>query len=373
MTINIGSLNLGTISQFTTVYLFGVLSAIAVVAFWLKNPEIFQKWIGILAGWLSYFFKGLEKFSDKYEFQGRINEYLALLENHAVTQLPRLTIKFTGTKKDGEEFVWEENNVIIVMHDRKHRTRNFVHAAHFYTAEVLLRKSKLYLAKKQKEALDLFSTKEVLRHTYSAAEEQFVSDYVVPSIEQNEEIRNLLAQFDVIARKGLYFAILIQELTFLGHKVFLQKPKMEIMDEVNRLVEFLRAYSLRGDGDTNVSEYFFGKYMRCTIKIVAATPTREKGETIGHRYQICQAVKNGFENIYLIGANSPPNCEFISRVVDAVLHECPDVEEGQSRVLHGRIKIHGSFKEVDTYFIPLHNPNAVKYFYSEEDLTDAEI
>ena len=348
---------------------FGLTSAfwITLATYLYKNPDQFQKWAGMIAWAVTWFYEKADYFAIQNEFEGRMNGFVSDLETNSVTQLPRARIKFAASGEK-EEFIWEERSAILIMRDRKHRTRNFVHAAYFYTTEILLRKSKLHLSKKQKESLDLFTTKKILDRTYAAAVEQFMIDYFSPHVEKNEDVRTSIAAYDEIFKKGLYFSILIQELTYLGHKVFLKKPTGEVVSEIDALVNFLQNYAKREDHDYRTPDIFIGKYMRCAIRIVAARETRERGDTEGHKTNLCRTFRDGFENIYIIGNDSRENRGFMERVVTAVLQEMPDVERVIARQVKGRIRTAGVYREVDTYLVHLHNPLAVKYLYSEEDL-----
>lgn len=342
----------------------------ALAAYFLTHPDQFQKWSGIIAGWANWLFSGFRYYSIKNEFQGRLNIFIATLESSSAIKIPRASIRFAATGEK-EKFMWEEGEAILVMRDRKHRTKNFVHAAYFYTTEVLLRKSKLHLSKKQKESLDIFSTKQVLENTYRAAVEQFMTDYFIPYIQKSDEVKDLITQFDAIDKKGLYFPILIQELTYLGHKVFLKNPTAEIVSEVNNLIKFLENYSQREDRDISVPEKFVGKYTRCAIRICASSATREKGVIAGHKNILVKTAREGFENIYIIGSNSSANRNFMHRVADATIEELPHLQKVLSRSIKGRIKRRGIFIPVSTYLIHIHNPSAVKYLYTEEELTSS--
>lgn len=105
-----------------------------------------------MVGWvISRIWKRAEYFAIKTEIQGRINSFVRTMEANTAAQFPRISIKLVA--RGNEELLWDEGEAIIVMRDRGHRTRNFVHAAYFFTSEVLLRKSKRHLSQTQKISL----------------------------------------------------------------------------------------------------------------------------------------------------------------------------------------------------------------------------
>jgi len=348
----------------------GIGITIIVGWYFLKNPEKFEKWVSMIAWFVSYIWKNAEYFATKSEIQGRINSFIAGLEANTTTTFPRIALRWKARGTD--EIVWDEGQAIIVMRDRNHRSKNLIHAAYLFTAEALLKKSARHLSKTQKTSLDLFSTKLILEKESKFAVEQFMSEYFAPEIDKNEAIRGLIQQYVHIERLGAFFPILIQELTYLGSKVFLAKPSSEIIAEVKSLVEFLEKFAEREVGDTTTPDTFVGKYMRCAIRIVASRAVRERGDITSHKERINYCVQGKFENIYIIGSGERKNIKFMDEVAGACLSENEGLEKTRGYQFRGKIKINGNLTNVSTYLIHLHNPSAVKYLYEANDI-DTEI
>ena len=364
---------MGTILTFLinySMFLYGLsggfLIAAVIFFYFLLHPEKFQKWAGMIGWAISHIWNRAEYFAIKTEIQGRINSFARTMEANTNIQFPRISVRLIARGK--EELFWEEGEVILVVRDRKHKTKNFVHAAYFFTSEALLRKSKRHLSKNQKTSLDLFATKKLLESEDRASVEQFMDEYVVPYIEREDEIRSLFQQYVPIDKKGVFFPILIQELSYLGNKVFLSQPSSEVIDEVKALVNFLEKFSQREVGDIKTPDSFIGKYTRCGIKIIASRQSREKGDITAHKERLANAIKIGLENVYIIGSPQNENMEFMKAVVDAMLAEYPQVQKVRECNFRGLIKIQGTSMRVDTCLIHLHNPNAVKYLYEQNDI-----
>ena len=62
--------------------------------------------------------------------------------------------------------------------------------------------------------------------------EQFINDYLNPEVEKSEAVKTLIKQFSSINRFGLFFPILIQELTTLGNKTLLSNTNQDVIAEV---------------------------------------------------------------------------------------------------------------------------------------------
>lgn len=342
-----------------------LLIVVAILLIFIFYPEKFQKWASMIAWAGSRVIQRWEYFAIKTEVESDINSFVSRMSAKTGIFLPR--IKLLWTAKDQEEIVWEDSEAIIVMRDRKHKKKNVVHAVYFFTAETILKKSKRHLSKSQRTALDLFSTLKILEAESAAAVEQFMGDYFSPLIAQNDNVRSLTKQFTHIERGGLYFTILIRELSTLGIKVFLEKPTAEVIKEVGDLILFLENFSNRQTGSTTTADTFIGKYTRCAIKIVSSKQSRDAGNIYPHKERILSAIKSRLENIYIIGRSDDGNEEFIHDVVDSIIKEVPDVEMTDESHFVNQINIQGKFKSNETCLIQLHNPSAVKYIYESGD------
>ena len=148
----------------------------------------------MIAWLLSFVWERFEYFSNKNEIEGRINSYIGNLEANTTINFPRISVKFTA-RDEKEEIILDDCNAILVIRDRNHRSKNFIHSVYFFTSEMMLRKSKRHLSKHQKTSLDIFATKNILEKINKSAAEQFINDYFAPNFEKSEDIRKYIKQF----------------------------------------------------------------------------------------------------------------------------------------------------------------------------------
>ena len=344
----------------------GVAVTILVGYIIFTNPEATKKWRAMF-WWLgSQVWKKAEYWAIKDDIEGRINGFVKSLESKTTTSFPRVKIQLLAKEGEDEGVVWDEDELILVMRDRHHKTKNFVHATYIFTSGTLLNRSKTHLSKKQKKSLDLYATQQILKDTYSGAVEQFMNDYVVPGVRNDDEIRELIRRFEKIQGLGVFFPILIQELSTLGQKVFLERPDQEIIQEVKDLIQFLEDFSQREVGDISVEDTFRGKYTRCTIKIVASQTARKRGDVTPHLSRISGAVHEACENVYVIGSANLRNRMFMNKVCKAVQNKHRELVRKKNHHFAGKIVIHGKKKLVKTYLIHLHNPDVVEYFIGDQ-------
>lgn len=327
----------------------------------LKHPNEVKKWVGNLAWVLSFFYKRFQYSAIKNELEGRINSFVGDLSAHTTIDFPTVSIKWAG-KDEKEEIIFDDFEAFIVMHDRQYRSRNFVHAAYFFVAETLLRKTKNHLSKNLKKSLDLYATKNILEKESTASLEQFINDYLNPEVEKSTEIKSFLRQFNSINRLGLFFPILIQELTTLGNKTLLSENNQDTVTEVKQLIDFLEKWANRKVGE-DIPEAFFGNYVRCSIKVVATKYTREAGKVIPQRDRILLDCKRGCENIYIVGSAKKDSRKFMDSVAGEVIKSNNDVQLLRRLKFAAEVFVRDERKPVVDHFIHLHNPKAVKHLY----------
>lgn len=341
---------------------FGTGTILFATFFWLymKYPDNLKKIFSQIAFVLSYLFKRYEYFAIKNETEGKINSFVGSLRPKVDVDLPYVSIKWTGSENEPERIAHEDYETIIVMRDRKHRNKNFVHAAYFFMSEIFLKHSKRHLPKHLKTALDLFATKEILKQESAAAVEQFVADYMSPEIEKSDDVREYLKKFNLIEKLGVFFPIFIQELSLLGRKVFLEKKSQEVINEVKDLIGFLEEWSNRRTGQLT-REIFIGNYMKCAIKIVASQVARDNNSINSQRGRILHAINIGCENVYAVGRIDDGNKQFMDDVLEKVLNERKDLEIKRKLSFPAKIKkANGEEINSHDYFFHIHNPKAVR-------------
>ena len=350
----------------TLSFLFGSAFTIVVVKFLFIHVDETQKWLAYFFSLLSKVWKGFQYQAIRFDLESKINSFVGSLNAESTLSFPRIAIKWAG--KNNDEVIWEEGRILLVMRDKGHNTKNLVHAAYLFVSETLLRRSKIHISKSQKVALDLFATKLILEKESPSALEHFIAGYFVPELQKHDRVTDFLKQFINIQKVCLFFPILVQELTFLGNTIYLEKPRDEIVQEVNALINFLETFSKRRVGDTT-NETFTGKYMRCAIRVIASKEVRRAGRIDGVRSRLLQWIEWGYPNIYLIGGNDTDNRHFMEDVVKAVQTRFPALEVKKTYVSNADITFpDGTVKNVQEVLIHLHYPESVKYVLGESDL-----
>lgn len=344
----------------TIIFAGGSGTTLLIVLFLLiKYPDNVQKWIGILSRALNYIFKQSEYFSTKWEIEGKLNTFAGNLETDGGVPYSKLTIEWTA-RDENEKIAFEDGQTIIVMRDRNHRNKNFVHAAYFYTSKILLQNTKRKLPKNLKTSIDLYSTQKIIQQENKAALNQFINDYLIPNIDQNDKIKEYIERFNKIEAIGLYFPVLIQELTYLGNKIYLSTQTEDIIKEVEALIQFLEKWSDREIGQLTQEE-FTGTYTKCSIKIVASQYSRTNDKVDNQKGRIMHSFNQGVENVYVIGNSAKENKKFVDKVICACTSTRPELLVMKKREFLAKIKSGEIRKNIPNYLVHVRNPEAIEY------------
>lgn len=329
----------------------------------ITHPEVVEKWQALVFDWLSLINKSYKYRATKSDIQSKINSFVNSLGKDVDMDTSKVRIKWAAREED-EEVQLEDNEVIIVMRDRGYKNKNFVHAAYFYTSTALLRHTKRHLSKKQGEAIDLYTTKNVIERSNKAALEIFMRDYFQPLLE-DDKINELVNKFVKLDKSGFYTHILLQELNYLGSKTFLTKRDKAVAEEVSNLINFLMRFAEREVGDDTIREEFVGKYSHCAIKIVSTKFMRESGNHKSPAKRVIKAFDSGIENVYVIGPSKDGGKKFIKQVCSSVMNHNDNIEIVKQDSFTGTIRLLKVEKETVTHLIHLHNPTNAKYMIED--------
>lgn len=262
-------------------------------------PEQIEKWSSILWKLLTHVLRFAHKKYVKHDLQGRVNGFVKKVRK----EIPDLgaeplKIEWIDTKLDRKSFI-DNGNVIIRLKRDDPEDHNFVHGAYHYISISLLKKAKMYLSKSQKTALDLFVCSKIVKAEKPNAVDFFVSEYLHQSTEKTAKVKELVDDFAIIDEGKLFFTVLLQELHFIGEKVFGRLKNDQIINEVNALVGFLKPIVERSVGDQSQLDYH-GPY--CNFAIVIVGKSSKISESIEPyvKYIKNRLLPDHVETIYLI-------------------------------------------------------------------------
>lgn len=273
----------------------------------LFHPEKIEKWSALLWRLISFLeknvggiFKGAHKKYIKHDLQGRINDFVKKLKEHAPgISFEKIKIEWIDPNQNRKSFI-SDGKVVIRLRRDDPQDHNFIHTAYLFVSTCLLKKSKRYLTHPQGEALDLFVCTKLIEKEKPHIISFFLDEYFHPRTDKpKSKVALFIDDFESIDRGGLFFPLFLQELEFLGDKIFGRRRDDQIGLEVNGLINFLKPIVNRTIGDHTDLD-FNGQY--CKFAIVIIGKPSKLIISIQPYISFIQShlVVNGIESIYLL-------------------------------------------------------------------------
>jgi hypothetical protein len=163
---------------------------------------------------------------------------------------------------------FDNGQVILRLKRDDPQDTNFVHGVYWAVATGLLHKAKRYISKPQREAVDLYVTTKVIEREKPSVRGIFLDRYLHPKTkEPHSKLSGYFDDFVKIDEGGYFYPVFLQELDYLGEKVFGRRKDDKIIQEVNGLIQHLRTVAQRKIGEEGNLQ-FVGRYCRVAILIV---------------------------------------------------------------------------------------------------------
>jgi len=354
-------MNIGEIAKYF-ISAFGGAALILLTLFLF--PEKVEKWSVMLWKVIYFLIKRGEKKIVAHDIQGRVNEFSKSLKKEIANFEPvGISIQWITEKENPSEF-FKENRLIVRMREHTDQNKNFVYASMVFISKALLTKTKRYLSPSQRESVDLFVGRKLFEKEKPQIADRFFEDYFAPKALTKDKIMELLEKYEIIDKVGLFFPVLVQELTFLGEKVFYKPRSEKIITEVTSFINFLQKYTEREIGEETIPKNFEGAYCRCGIVIIAKQLKREMGDLKPFVNYIQNLVENKLENIYLIGSASKENRNFIDQISEEIQRKFR-LEKYASKEYKAKIKIRGERQNVNSYLLLHRSPETLRYYDKE--------
>ena len=334
--------------------------------YFLKNPNQWLIFASKLYIFFSIFKKSLSKKVVSLDIEGRVNSFTDILKNEIPNnEFPKIKIEWIGEEEKLDSFI-QKGKLVIRMHQHYNQNKNIVSASMIFISNSILRKTKIYLAKYQKESVDLFIGKKLFEKIKpSILEDQFFEDFLIKEM-NDSRINELIKKYNLIDKFGLFYPVLIQELNFLGIKCFenFASNKQIIINEANLLINFLFEFSNRIEGETT-RNIFEGKFCRCSVTIISTIEARELNQKQKYVNYLEKLISKKIENIYILGPGNTDNKKFIDAICEIIIKKY-NYEKFLNKIFKGEILLKTNIKKiVETYLVVLRSKEILKYIDEE--------
>jgi len=338
---------------------FGTVGLIILLLY--LTPNQVEKWAAILlklALRLGIGVRTLHKQYVRHDFQSRVNDFV---RKHCPTLPGAVADKVRLEWVDGsvsKKAILDGDVVVVRVKREDPQERSFVHAVCLFVSKSLLFKAKRYISAPQGEATDLFVSLKLLEREKPAAVAHFVDDYLQPAIDKKHSATaRIFDDLTVVDSGQLFYAIYLQELNFLGNKVFGGRKDAVIVKEVDDLIEFLKNFVDREVGTEGTDLDFFGAYCRFAVVIVGKAPKLLRESIKPYVNFIAGTLMPaGVETVYLVAPAK--NAPYVRQVAEAV---SPNFEPYLEAKLKRKLRFKDRQVEVDTHLLILRVRGAKTY------------
>lgn len=291
---------------------FGLItiSVAGIIFFFVRYPSKFERLVAWIHSLLRKFIKQSEYTYVKYNVQSKLNTYIDIARKKAPQiETSKAKIVWIDENQTKENFI-KNGQLIIRMQRSDNQNRNVVNASMAFISSGYLKKAKSYIAKYQRESIDLFVCYDMLKNEKREILDQFTQDYLKEAM-TNQKIGEFFEKFMDIDKAGIFYPIFIQELTFFGEKVFTrQRNQNQVFEQVRSLVMFLYNYANRKQNEDTITD-FDGLYSKFAIRIVGKSfKINTEGERV-YKNNL-KKIDKSIETLYLLGNQS--NKEFINKI-----------------------------------------------------------
>ncbi|WP_319416456.1 hypothetical protein [Marispirochaeta aestuarii] len=297
---------------------------IVVAVFYWDRVEYF---ISSIMKVLSIVIHSLRKKSVQLNVQSRINLSIKRLKRFSTDlESEKISIDWIDKTQNRKAFLDDGITVLRLKKDDTNE-QNFIHGTYLYVATCLLFKVKNHLNPSQKETMDLFVTSDLIRNEKNSAIDFFVENYLRPAVVDKPRKQKYLTNYKLIDEHGLFYPLLLNELNFLGKKVFTSVGKQQLNEEFDSIITFLVRASNRKLGDDFSDLEFYGKQTRLIIVIIGK---RDKVDDPKRYVDFIESIskKNSIFSVYAVG--DIKNKKVIDNVCNSISHSFKMINSGKS-------------------------------------------
>ncbi|MBW3590071.1 MAG: hypothetical protein KY429_11705 [Actinobacteria bacterium] len=281
---------------------FGGIGLVLLILF--LNPDKVEKWTALFWKGVAAFPRLFRRAKRKYvehDLQGRINDFTKGLVREA-PYLPRVRVKVDWTDETLTRAAFLNNDEVIIRLRREDpQEQNFVHGAYHFISSTLLHKVKRYISQSHRESIDLYVLMRLFEREKPSVTGYFLDSYLHPKAQPDGKVVGYFDAYSRFDKSGHFYPVFLQELDFLGTKVFGGRKDDKIISEVNALIKFLDVLSQRSLGSDEQDLNFCKDYCKFALVIVGKsykiTPTGDVWVNFIRRSLIPQSI----DTLYLLG------------------------------------------------------------------------
>jgi ribosomal protein S1 len=221
-----------------------------------------------LCGWLG---RTVRRKSVESEYEGVINQAInEFNDNFESPIMPKCELQWVDS--GNQQSIIEEGKAIVCLEfDNKDHDLNFYNATYSFVKSGFLSKAKPFVKQVTAKAIDLLSTRVILRNYRRTVLRVFNNKFR----DEQEHVKEVFYRLAETEQKGLYSTLLLPECYHLGEALYTKTPSKEIETEFETFIEWFYDLATR-EYEAKTSLNFNSNHIRVGVILIAKTSTYEK-------------------------------------------------------------------------------------------------
>lgn len=273
---------------------FGGIGVIVGIFILLNYPKIkiiisdILRLFGGLGNWF-------RKRSLETEIEGSIN--LCSKNFNSTTDLsifPPCTVQWVN-EENKESYLHEGKAIVRMSFHKQNHDLNLYNVAHAYVKAGALPRTKPFIKKQTRDALDLIITKLLLLQSGRGGALSVLNDRFR---EEPIELKEVFYKFEETDFRGFFRSLLLPEFQFLGEVLGDVTPTSDIDSEIEGFIEWLYVLVTRGEGERTTLMYM-SQHIKVGVILVADESTYSNHGISPYLRRATSYANKDFGSIYL--------------------------------------------------------------------------
>jgi len=322
--------------SYILIALFGLPLIIAIiVAYTLSHYSEIKLFISDVAKAFGWAGKRIRKISISSELEGTINGVInEFNKNFEQPILPNCKIQWV-TGENHKNILRENEAIICISFDKKDHDLNFYNATYNFIQTALVAKAKPFLKKATSTALDLVSTKLILKQYRREILRTFNQRFS----EIGQDTKEVFYRLEETDNSGLFSTLLLPEFHYLGDVLNEKTPHPDIEAETENFLQWFHDLATR-EFDEHTKLRFEGTHLRVGVILVAKRETYERAGIEAYTKWAEKYAMENYNAVYILSKGFHKNR--IAKEVAQVLIESKGFEQVNKNITIKRIAPDGS-------------------------------
>lgn len=245
------------------------LPIVALLLYFIKNPEKVEKWYSIIARSLSWISLRLEKSGVAKDIQSDINSFAKNIDSRTSKHVVPYGVKIKWISGTTRQVFVKNSRVVVKMQHHQNQAKNFLYALLEWVNKGLIPESRHLIDKTVLRAVEFAFINKVLTEKKRFDTRQLFLDGVFePEATKGSLLERYTSIFNKLDRRGEFVGIVLHEFSSLGRREGTTISDKEIRSETIGFTNMLEKLS-RKQSKKDATPDYNAVHIKCSIVLIA--------------------------------------------------------------------------------------------------------